>query len=152
MLTPEPAMSEDGPVDTQTATCLLQRRFTARLLPQLRLLVEECAVREGLTEPRRGEFVLAVDEIAGNAVEHAGGSGRLLLRRVGDELECRISDSGPGFSETVIPELLPGLDGAHHGRGLWLARLVADRFAVRPGADGPNGSRGTEVTLAVRVR
>lgn len=152
MLTPEPAMSEDGPVDTRTATRLLQRRFTARLLPQLRLLVEECALREGLTEPRRGEFVLAVDEIAGNAVEHAGGSGRLVLRRIGDELECRITDSGPGFSEAVIPELLPGLDGAHNGRGLWLARLVADRFTVRAGTDGTPGARGAEVILAVRVR
>ncbi len=152
MLTPDPATSADGPVDMRTATCLLRRRFTARLLPQLRLLVEECALREGLAEPRRGEFVLAVDEIAGNAVEHAGGSGRLVLRRIGDELECRISDSGPGFSETVIPELLPGLDGAHHGRGLWLARLVADRFAVRPGDTEVSGARGAEVTLAVRVR
>ncbi|TJZ44211.1 ATP-binding protein [Streptomyces piniterrae] len=147
---------------------LLQRRFTARLLPQLRLLVEECAAREGLHEPRRGEFVLAVDEIAGNAVEHAGGSGRLVLRRVGDELECRISDAGPGFSEAVIPELLPGLDGATKGRGLWLARLVADRFAVAagPGAVGAAGSGtegaagtagapaapGTVVTVAVRLR
>ncbi|MEV0372083.1 ATP-binding protein [Streptomyces sp. NPDC050636] len=155
---------------------MLQRRFTARLLPQLRLLVEECAAREGLREPRRGEFVLAVDEIAGNAVEHAGGSGRLVLRRVGDELECRISDAGPGFSEAVIPELLPGLDGATKGRGLWLARLVADRFAVAAGpgtagtadratpatgtADAPGAAHasgtpsttpGTVVTLAVRL-
>ena len=130
---------------------LLERRFTARLLPQLRLLVEECAAREGLGEPRRGEFVLAVDEIAGNAVEHAGGSGRLVLRRVGEELECRISDAGPGFSEEVIPELLPGLDGAPKGRGLWLARLVADRFAVTGGAPW-TGPPGAVVTIAVRLR
>ncbi|UNO43671.1 ATP-binding protein [Streptomyces sp. MST-110588] len=134
--------SPDGPV----ARHLLQRRFTARLLPQVRLLVEECALREGLAEPRRGEFVLAVDEIAGNAVEHAGGSGLLTLCRIGDELECRISDSGPGFSEAVIPDLLPGLDGAPKGRGLWLARLVVDRFSVGAGAVG------AVVTLAVRVR
>ncbi|MFG2893422.1 ATP-binding protein [Streptomyces sp. NPDC048248] len=129
---------------------LLQRRFTARLLPQLRLLVEECAAREGLGEPRRGEFVLAVDEIAGNAVEHAGGSGRLVLSRVGDELECRISDAGPGFSEAVIPELLPGLDGAPKGRGLWLARLVTDRFAVAAGT-ADTGLGGAVVTVAVRL-
>ncbi|REK85958.1 ATP-binding protein [Streptomyces inhibens] len=150
MVNPDPA----GPAEVSAEELgrrLLQRRFTARLLPQLRLLVEECAAREGLCEPRRGEFVLAVDEIAGNAVEHAGGSGRLLLRRVGDELECRISDAGPGFSEAVIPELLPGLDGATKGRGLWLARLVADRFAVAAGAPG-TGMTGAVVTLAVRLR
>jgi anti-sigma regulatory factor (Ser/Thr protein kinase) len=161
VVSPDPA----GAPAEESGRRLLQRRFTARLLPQLRLLVEECAAREGLREPRRGEFVLAVDEIAGNAVEHAGGSGRLELCRVGDELECRISDAGPGFSEAVIPELLPGLDGAPKGRGLWLARLVADRFGVAAGTGvaGPtdNGTAGTPsttgtpgavVTLAVRLR
>ncbi|UKY48845.1 ATP-binding protein [Streptomyces inhibens] len=150
MVNPDPAGPAEVPAE-EFGRRLLQRRFTARLLPQLRLLVEECAAREGLCEPRRGEFVLAVDEIAGNAVEHAGGSGRLLLRRVGDELECRISDAGPGFSEAVIPELLPGLDGATKGRGLWLARLVADRFAVAAEAPG-TGMTGAVVTLAVRLR
>ncbi|WP_411142954.1 ATP-binding protein [Streptomyces sp. x-80] len=158
MAQPDPARPAGTPAETPCRP-LLRRRFTARLLPQLRLLVEECAAREGLAEPRRGEFVLAVDEIAGNAVEHAGGSGRLEVRRVGDELECRISDAGPGFSEAVIPELLPGLDGAPQGRGLWLARLVADRFTVAAGPVGTGavgtggaGAVGTVVTLAVRLR
>lgn len=146
MLSPESARPQDA-TDGPGVRYLLRRRFTARLLPQVRLLVEECAAREGLVEPRRGEFVLAVDEVAGNAVEHAGGSGRLVLRRVDDELECSIIDSGPGFTEAVIPELLPGLDGAPTGRGLWMARLVADRLSI---AAGP--AAGTVVTLAVRLR
>ncbi|MFC0598588.1 ATP-binding protein [Streptomyces palmae] len=124
---------------------LLQRRFTARELPELRVQVDQCAASAGLPDSRRGDFVLAVDEIASNAVEHAGGGGTLLLRRVGNELECRISDSGPGFSDEVIPRLLPGLDGATSGRGLWLTQLVTDRLAISPGAPG------TVVTLAMRL-
>ncbi|CDR15168.1 ATP-binding region ATPase domain protein [Streptomyces iranensis] len=108
--------------------------------------VEECAAWAGLSETRRGDFVLAVDEIANNAVEHAGGTGSLLLRRIGDELECRISDSGPGFSEDVIPRILPGLDGATSGRGLWLTQLVTDRLVISAGAVG------AVVTLAMRLR
>ncbi|MEE1929906.1 ATP-binding protein [Streptomyces sp. TRM 70351] len=124
---------------------LLKRRFTARTLPQLRLRVEECAACAGLPEPQRGGFVLAVDEVLTNAVEHAGGEGRLLLRRVGDELEAQVSDAGPGFSADVIPELLPGLDGGHRGRGLWLARLTTDRLRIAP------AHPGSVVTLAVAL-
>ncbi|GAA1117842.1 hypothetical protein GCM10009579_77020 [Streptomyces javensis] len=125
---------------------LLHRHFTADELPRLRVQVERCAAWAGLSETRRGDFVLAVDEIANNAIEHAGGTGSLLLRRIGDELECRISDSGPGFSEDVIPRILPGLDGATSGRGLWLTQLVTDRLVISAGAVG------AVVTLAMRLR
>lgn len=129
-----------------TPELLCRLRFTVRDLPRVRIEVDSCAAWAGLCEPRRGEFVVAVDAVATNAVEHAGGSGQLLLRHVGDELVCQVSDSGPGFTEEVIPELLPGLDGATTGRGLWLARLVTDRLSVDPA----HGS-GSLVTLAVRL-
>lgn len=124
---------------------LLKRHFTARTLPQLRYGVEECAARAGLPEPRRGDFVLAVDAVATNAVEHAGGTGRLLLRDLGGELEAIVTDDGPGFSADVIPELLPGLDGAPHGRGLWLATITTDRLSIE------RGTTGAIVTLGVTL-
>ncbi|MGW8377645.1 ATP-binding protein [Streptomyces sp. ODS28] len=123
---------------------LCRLHFTSRDLPRVRIQVEECAAWAGLGEPRRGEFIVAVDAVATNAVEHAGGHGRLLLRQVGPELECRVEDSGPGFSEDVIPKLAPGVDGAPSGRGLWLARLVTDRLTV----ECANG-HGSVVTLAM---
>ncbi|WP_431784464.1 ATP-binding protein [Streptomyces chumphonensis] len=129
---------------------LLKQRFTARTLPQLRVGVEVCAASAGLTEPRRGDFVLAVDEVLTNAVEHAGGHGTLLLRRVGHELEAQVSDAGPGFTADVIPELLPGLDGCADGRGLWLARLTTDRLSITA-ADPDAVGAGTVVTLAVTL-
>ncbi|MER0244714.1 ATP-binding protein [Streptomyces sp. HSW2009] len=134
------------PFDGESDGRLLDRDFTARDLPLLRVLVEERAAWAGLAEARRGDFVLAVDEIATNAIEHAGGRGHLLLRRIGNELECTISDRGPGFSDAVIPDVLPGLDGAPSGRGLWLTRLVSDRLAVSA------GTVGAVVTLAMRLR
>jgi anti-sigma regulatory factor (Ser/Thr protein kinase) len=121
---------------------LCRRHFTARDLPRLRIEVEECAAWAGLGEPRRGEFVVAVDAVVTNAVEHAGGAGRLLLRHLGSELECQVEDSGPGFSEDVIPELAPGVAGATAGRGLWLARLVTDRLTVGRAAPAPGGLGG----------
>ena len=145
MLTPEP---------------LCRLRFTLRDLPRIRTEVDACAASVGLAEPRRGEFVVAVDAVAANAVEHAGGGGRLLLRRLDDELECQVADFGPGFSEAVIPEVLPGLDGASPGRGLWLARLVTDRLSVASATNavgwvangaGAPAPTGALVTLAVRL-
>ncbi|NLU68600.1 ATP-binding protein [Streptomyces sp. HNM0574] len=133
---------------------LCRLHFTDRDLRRVRMEVEEWAAWAGLGEPRRGEFVVAVDAVATNAVEHAGGRGRLLLRQRDGELECRIEDSGPGFTEDVIPELAPGVDGAGSGRGLWLARLVTDRLTVERGAalDGGEPAPGAVVTLAVRIR
>ena len=126
---------------------LCRLHFTSRDLPRIRIEVEECAASAGLAEPRRGEFVVAVDAVATNAVEHAGGTGRLVMHHLPGELECRVEDFGPGFSEDVIPELAPGVAGATEGRGLWLARLVTDRLTVEPA--GPDS--GAVVTLAVKL-
>ncbi|WP_234379730.1 ATP-binding protein [Streptomyces caniscabiei] len=127
-------------------TLLLRRHFTGENLPQVRAQVEDTAAAAGLGGVRLGEFTLAVSEIAANAVEHAGGQGRLELRLLPHELECRITDNGPGFTP-AIPELLPGLTGTCPGRGLWLAHLVTDRLTVTTAMTGA----GAEVTLAVRL-
>ncbi len=119
---------------------LLELDFAQDDLPRLRVLVDQYAAWAGLAEPRRGDFVLAADAVARNAVEHGGGSGRLLLRRAFGALECTISDSGPGFASSVIPELAPGLGGSHCGRGLWLTRLITDRLVIAGGAGGAGGS------------
>ncbi|GGU59013.1 ATP-binding protein [Streptomyces lavendofoliae] len=116
---------------------LLRRRFGSADIPRLRVLVESCAALCGLPEPRRGEFVVAMDAVAGNVVQHAGGHGLLELARTAKELECRVTDRGPGFTEDVIPDLAPGVNGACRGRGLWLTRLITDRLTV---ASGPAGS------------
>ncbi|MCZ4123302.1 ATP-binding protein [Streptomyces sp. H39-S7] len=140
MLT-DPAGSRAG----EPAECLLQVAFTGEDLPRLRVLIDQRASLAGLSGPRRGEFVLVMDALASNVVEHAGGDGALALTRVGDELECRISDSGPGFSADVIPELAPGIDGGPAGRGLWLTRLLCDRLVIAA------ASPGAVVTFAMRL-
>lgn len=135
----------DG-LDLAPETLLLKRHFTGETLPQVRAQVEDTAAAAGLGGVRLGEFTLAVSEIAANAVEHAGGRGRLELRRLPHELECRITDNGPGFTP-ALPELLPGLPDSCPGRGLWLAHLVTDRLTVTTDTTGA----GAEVTLAIRL-
>ncbi|KUH40240.1 MULTISPECIES: ATP-binding protein [Streptomyces] len=134
------------PGNGEGADILLRCPFGGSDIPRLRVLVESHAAQAGLPEPRRGDFVVAVDAVVVNAVRHAGGSGVLVLARTARELECRVSDRGPGFTEDVIPELAPGIGGACPGRGLWLTRLITDRLTVTPGPAG-----GSTVTFAMRL-
>ncbi|OEJ25924.1 hypothetical protein AS594_16885 [Streptomyces agglomeratus] len=140
MVTEGVHLSNGGPREP-----LLEFDFTQEDIPRLRVLVDQYAAWAGLPEPRRGDFVLAADAVATNAVEHGGGSGRLVLHRSPGSpgaLECTVSDSGPGFASSVIPELAPGLAGSHCGRGLWLTRLITDRLVITRGAGAGAGAAG----------
>ena len=117
----------------------LRMRFTGADLPRLRLRVGAAAAAAGLDENRCEELVLAVYELASNAILHGGGRGRLLLSRVGGSVRCQVSDDGPGFVGTAPP-----------GRGLWLARQLTDGIEVDDGAD--HGVAGAVVTLMVHCR
>jgi anti-sigma regulatory factor (Ser/Thr protein kinase) len=128
---------------------LLELLFAREDVPKLRLRITECAAQVGLEEPRRSDFVLAVHEVACNAIEHGGGEGRLLLYRSGGALRCRVADNGPGFSEDVIPPEPPGLLSGEGGRGLWLTRQLTDRLEIAAGAAG---AMGAVVTLVVALR
>ncbi|MER5253094.1 MULTISPECIES: ATP-binding protein [unclassified Streptomyces] len=122
---------------------LLELPFTMADLARLRLQVTRRSEDAGLCDPRLSDFVLAVHEVASNAVVHGGGKGRIHLAYTGDGLRCVIADSGPGLAppEPSAPVGLPDSDEAESGRGLWLARALADHFEVAACATG------TTVTL-----
>ena len=136
-------MSAD--VDAPPHGYLLETMFLVGDVPGLRRRIAECAAKAGLAEPRLGEFVLAVHEVACNAVEHGGGRGRLVLYRQDGTLHCRVTDNGPGFTEEVITPEPPGLLAGEGGRGLWLTRQLTDRLEIAVGAVG------AVVTLAVAL-
>jgi anti-sigma regulatory factor (Ser/Thr protein kinase) len=110
-------------------------RFTRADLPMLRLRVGTAAAAAGLDEVRCDELVLAVYELACNAILHGGGGGGLLLTRAGDSVCCQVSDDGPGLTEAA----------ARRGGGLWLAEQLADGVEI----DGRSVG-GAVVTLKVR--
>jgi anti-sigma regulatory factor (Ser/Thr protein kinase) len=122
-----------------TGGALLQMRFTGADLARLRLRVRDAALAAGLDESRCEELVLAVYELACNAIVHGGGAGRLLLSQVDGSVRCQITDNGPGFAGTPADDTAPG-------GGLWLARQLTDEIEIGRG-DG-----GTVVTLLVRCR
>jgi anti-sigma regulatory factor (Ser/Thr protein kinase) len=113
---------------------LLDMFFTAADLSRLRRCLDDVARLVGLAEPRRSEFVLAVHEVTGNAIQHGGGRGRARLWYADGALRCRVTDDGPGLTDAAIPVALPAPDFGEDGRGLWLARELSDRLHITGGA------------------
>jgi anti-sigma regulatory factor (Ser/Thr protein kinase) len=115
-----------------------------------RQVAAQCAAA-GLTGTRLDDFVLAVHEIAANAIVHAGAGGRLILRRAASGLRCLVADTIPKGAvscpaprsadrrETAVAAVAatePGEPiGADSGRGLWLAATLADELSITSGPD-----------------
>ncbi|HZZ48282.1 MAG TPA: anti-sigma factor RsbA family regulatory protein [Pseudonocardia sp.] len=113
--------------------------FTPWQLIELRKAVAEAASAAGLDAERAEDFVLAVNEVASNAVEHGYGVGELRIWQRTGQLICEIHDKG------LLTDPLPGLRPPHpsnaRGRGLWIARQLCDLLHVW------SDSGGTHVRL-----
>jgi anti-sigma regulatory factor (Ser/Thr protein kinase) len=99
--------------------------------PLRRLVTARCAAA-GLSGPGVDDFVLAIHEIAANAIMHAGAGGRLILRRTGAGLRCLITDTTPAIP--TIPQASPPLDNVRELRS--------------PGAGPADGDFGAHDSLA----
>jgi anti-sigma regulatory factor (Ser/Thr protein kinase) len=127
---------------------LLDIMFGWADLAMLRRLVAGQCAAAGLTGTRLDDFVLAVHEIAANALVHAGSGGRLVLRRAVGGLRCLIADTIPKTPASCpSPRRGDGREGpreavgqgepigADNGRGLWLAATLADELSITSGPD-----------------
>jgi anti-sigma regulatory factor (Ser/Thr protein kinase) len=112
---------------------LLKQSFDGEQVAVLRRLVASHAAAAGLTEPRRQDFVLAVDEIVTNAVRHGGGGGILEVWLTADRIWFRVSDEGSGLA--VAPVRPPG-PSQLGGRGLWIANQITDELTITSDSTG----------------
>jgi anti-sigma regulatory factor (Ser/Thr protein kinase) len=90
------------------------------------------------------DIVLVAHELCSNAVQHGGGSGRLQLWREEGRIMCRVADFGAGMADPARRGLEPPPPHATGGRGLWIARQLADVHI-------DSSAHGTTVTAAVTV-
>lgn len=111
-----------------------ERTFALNGLAEVRSVVAEQAARFGLAPDRTADFVLAVDEIACNSVQHGGGDGALRMWPEQDRLLCEISDRGV-IDDQHLDRARPATD-AMGGRGLWLAQQLCDELQITSTASG----------------
>jgi anti-sigma regulatory factor (Ser/Thr protein kinase) len=111
-------------------------------LGEVRRTVRALANEADLPRARVEELVLAVTELAGNTVRHAGGGGRLALWITPDGVVCDVTDQGGGVRDPLAG-FVPPKPSASAGMGLWIARQLSDSFSI--GSD----EEGTTVRIAV---
>lgn len=129
---PVPAASRLGTPDHEMT-------FTPWQLIELRTSVGRATDKLGMEKAKADDFIIAVNEVASNAVEHGRGLGTLQIWQRHDRLVCEVHDTG------ALAEPLPGLrlphPSASRGRGVWMARQLCDLLHVW--SDG----KGTHVQL-----
>lgn len=104
--------------------------FTRDNLGKVCTLVRSAGLQVRLAHGVVEDLLIAVGEIAINAIRYAGGSGSITLRPLPRELMTEIRDDGPGLPDALVSGTLP-TDG-----GLWRARLLCHRLDVFSSASG----------------
>jgi anti-sigma regulatory factor (Ser/Thr protein kinase) len=121
--------------------------FDSGALVTLREEVRECAIQSGISEDRAEDMVLAIHELAANAVVHDGGAGRLRVWKLATALQCQVDDGDlmrflkAGPSRDGLGGMQPGSASSpvsvsslpsEKGHGLWVARKLADQVKRFP--------------------
>jgi anti-sigma regulatory factor (Ser/Thr protein kinase) len=132
-----------GPATTiaaRTEPATLDQAFDGDSLYSVRAAVAAHASAAGIAENRVRDVVLAVHELAANAVRHGAGQGRVRLWATSDGIRCEVTDPGPPPAQAGGDR--PGASvpdapwPAEHGHGLWLVENIADQASVESGASG----------------
>jgi anti-sigma regulatory factor (Ser/Thr protein kinase)/ABC-type transporter Mla MlaB component len=145
-LEPEPPGREPqpGPLPGHPDPLILDQAFDEDSLYALRATVAAHATQAGLAPGRSDDLVIAVHELAANAVRHGAGHGRLRVWKSDRALLCEISDDG-------IPQPAGTGDATQWrtepGHGLSLVRQVADQASLH---SGPSGTLAT-ISFALDV-
>ena len=120
-----------------TGDPLIETGFRLAELPQMRSLIETTALAAGLAPSRAEEAVLAVNEVATNALLHGSPPAALRVWVDDEELTYEISDRGPGIEDELVGHVQPSATQIG-GRGLWIARQLCDDVEItnRKGCTG----------------
>lgn len=144
LMSAEVPLADPGRPDDAATGALLDQPFDAQTLHLLRAAVLAHAAAAGMPKHRATDVMLAVHELAANAVRHGAGAGRLRMQAGSGALRAQVSDAGPaslnGHTGTGDQDgqETGGADWWPHqpGHGLWLVRQVTDQMSVLCGQGG----------------
>src|SRR2546421_9393698 len=112
----------------------LDQAFDGDSLFALRATVAAHGSRAGLSDGRTRDLVLAVHELAANAVRHGAGQGRLRMWSTPEGVRCEVTDDGVDGTREESAEA--AVWHVEPGHGLWLVRRIADGASVRSDPSG----------------
>jgi anti-sigma regulatory factor (Ser/Thr protein kinase) len=119
---------------------ILDMMFDSGTLHLVRADVQARAIRAGFPDPRVEDMVLAVHELAANAVHHGAGAGRLRIWNVAGSLHAQVDDGALASGDPAAPagheDGAVGSWLATPGHGLWVVQQVADQLQVMSSAQG----------------
>jgi|SRR5829696_3772857 len=104
-------------------------RFGLDDLPGVRRLIGSFALEAGLADSRTEEVVMAVNEIATNAVIHGRPPTKVRAWDADGEVIVEVTDAGDGIRNVLAGQLPPPPESLG-GRGIWLTRLLCDAVEV----------------------
>jgi anti-anti-sigma factor len=112
----------------------LDQAFDGDSLYALRAAVAAHGSQAGLSDGRTRDLVLAVHELAANAVRHGAGQGRLRMWATPEAVRCEVTDDGvDGTGEEPAEAAVWHVEPGH---GLWLVRRIADGASVQSDPSG----------------
>ncbi|MDQ3898892.1 MAG: ATP-binding protein, partial [Actinomycetota bacterium] len=109
-------------------------------LAELRRCLRSWGATTELSDGDTDDIVIAVDEIATNALEHGQPPARVRGWSTADAVFVRVDDHGRTGIPATTGYVRPPTD-ARRGRGIWMARHLADVLTTH------NGPTGTTVAL-----
>ncbi|WP_067177155.1 ATP-binding protein [Microtetraspora niveoalba] len=137
-------MSEDGVPPSVPGTAK-ELTFSLADLPDVREFAAVQARSQGMREDAVGDFVVALNEVATNAVTHGAEEARLRLWGDRDALVVDIHDEGREWRPEGPPGRAAPPENATRGMGLWVARKLSTDICIE------TGSNGTTVTMRFSV-
>lgn len=107
-------------------------------LDGLRRHVAGFASTAGLVGDRVERLVVALSEVATNALVHGGGVATVTVARQGRQLVVTVSDSGARSGEGAFPPAVATRPDPTQigGRGLWITRQLCDEVTIDSAAAG----------------